>query len=169
MKMKHNISNQTNDTEQLPPILEKLRQEVHGFKVPYGYFDTLSPRIVDGIKNQENRLFFKAIVPTFRKPLVWAPVMVTLILAVVLVFVIPAKKASTIQVVDEWTEINMAYDPSYAEEVILAESNTIEQELEGKKIKYYDPASLQAKEPTDAEIKDYLKYHALETEVLNQY
>jgi antitoxin component YwqK of YwqJK toxin-antitoxin module len=75
-----------------------------------------------------------------------------------------------VQPADEWAQINMAYDPSYAEEAILAESNTIDKELEGKEIKYYDPATLSAKnEPTDAEILDYLKDHTTDTDILNQY
>lgn len=170
MKLKQNISNQTNNDEQLSPVLEKLRNEAHVFNVPDGYFDSLSSHIVDRIQNQENRSFVRVLVHAFRKPLIWAPSLASVAVVILLIFVIPANKTAKDQPADEWTQINMAYDPSYAEEVVLAESNTIDKELEGKDIKYYDPASLQPKnEPTDAEIQDYLKDHSLETDVLNQY
>jgi len=170
MKTKQRISNQTNSTDNLTPVLENLRHEVSGFKAPNGYFDSLSSRIVDRIQKQENKSFPEILLHSFRKPVIWAPSLATLVVVLLLIFVIPANKTSIDQPADEWTQINMAYDPSYAEEVVLAESNTIDKELEGKEIKYYDPASLQAKnEPTDTEINEYLKDHALETDVLNQY
>lgn len=170
MKLKQNISNQTSDNEQLPAILEKLRQDVSGFRVPDGYFDSLSPRIVDGIKKQENRSLLKALVPTFRKPLVWAPIMATVLVAILLIFVIPVKKTSTNQVVDEWTEINMAYDPSYASEALLAESNNINKAIEGKDINYSEVVAVTGQnEPTNEEIAKYLKEHEIDTDLLNEY
>lgn len=170
MKLKQNISNQTNNEEQLSPVLEKLRQEVGAFNVPDGYFDSLSSHIVDRIQNQEKRSFVTVLIHAFRKPLIWAPSLASVAVILLLVFVFPANKTSKDQPADEWTQINMAYDPSYAAEVVLAESNTIDKELEGKEIKYYNPATLQPKnEPTDAEIQDYLKDHALESDFLNQY
>lgn len=170
MKLKQNISNQTNNDEQLSPVLEKLRQEVHGFRTPDGYFDSLSSRIVDKIQKQENRSFPEILIHSFRKPLIWAPSLASVVVVLLLIFVIPVNKTPKDQAADEWTQINMAYDPSYAGEVVLAESNKIDNELEGKEIKYYDPANLSAKnEPTAAEIKDYLKEHVIESDVLNQY
>lgn len=169
MKRKQNISNQTNDTEHLSPILEKLRQDSNGLKVPDGYFDSLSPRIVDGIKKQENSSFLKKLIPSFQKPLVWAPSMATIIVAVLLIFVIPAKKAATVPVVDEWAEINMAYDASYAEEALLSESNIIDKELANSTIGNNESVSFAKKEPIVDEIKAYLKDHDMETDILNEY
>src|SRR5664279_1132759 len=107
MKLKHNISNQTIDNEQLPTVLQELRKEANGFKVPDGYFDSLSPRIIDRVKIPEHNSFSHVLVSSFQRPRVWVPVMATLLVAVLLIFVVPAKKASTIPATDEWTELNM--------------------------------------------------------------
>ena len=170
MKLQQNITNQVNNDEQLSPVLDKLRQDDQGFKVPDGYFDSLSSSIVDRIQKQESKSFSGTLIHLFRKPLVWAPSLASVVVVLLLIFVIPAKKNSMNQPTDEWVQINMAYDPSYAEEIVLAESNTIDKELESREIKYYDPASMSAKnEPTDAEINEYLKDHVIESDVLNQY
>lgn len=169
MKIQEKISDQTNDTEQLSPVLEKLKRDVEAFKVPDGYFDSLSPRIIDRIQEQENRSFSKRFVLSFRKPFVWAPSLATVVVAVLLIFVIPAKKASTLQVVDEWTEINMAYDASYAEEAVFSESITIDKELANSDINNTEAISFTHKEPTADEIKAYLKEHETETDILNEY
>ena len=167
MKTKQNISCQTSDPEILPPSLENLRHEVHGFKVPDGYFDSLSPRIADALNKQEHRSFFQALVPSFRKPLVWAPVMATALVAVLLLFVIPATKQSAIQVVDEWTEVNMAYDASYAEEALFAESSLLETEIANTDISNIEFASnTTVNEPTDNEITEYLKNQEIESDLL---
>jgi len=170
MKMKRNIQDQTNGTEQFSPILEKLRKADQGFKVPHGYFDSLSPRIADAIKKQENRSILRALIPSFTKPVVWAPAMAAVIVAVLLFFVVPGKKATTLPVSDEWTQIKMAYDPSYAEEALLAESNTIDKYIETKDISFIASASLTvANEPSVDEITEYLKEHEIETDNLNGY
>ncbi|MDO9257140.1 MAG: hypothetical protein Q7U54_16595 [Bacteroidales bacterium] len=169
MKRKQNIVKQTDESEQLSPVLTKLRNETQGFKVPDGYFDSLSPRIVDEIKKRENRLIVKILVPSFRKPLVWVPTLATAIVAILLIFVIPAKKISTIPVADEWTEINMAYDASYAEEALLAESYTYDKEIESSVITNNASASLIQNEPTDDEITKYLKDHEIDTDIINEY
>ena len=169
MKMKRNISDQINETEQFSPVLEKMRHGTQGFKVPDGYFDSLSPRIVESIKKQENSSFLKALVPTFGKPVVWAPVMATVIVAVLLIFVVPGKKDSTIPVADEWTELNMAYDESYAEEVLLAESTAIDKELENTVLSDIETISLALNEPTIDEITQYLEEQETDTDILNEY
>ena len=170
MKMKRNISDQTNGTEQFSPVLEKLKQTDRVFKVPAGYFDSLSPRIAESIKKRENSSFLKALLPSFTKPVVWAPAMATVIVAVLLIFVVPGKKATTLPVSDEWTQIKMAYDPSYAEEALLAESNTIDKYIETKDISFIVSASLTAaNEPSVDEITEYLKEHEIETDNLNGY
>jgi hypothetical protein len=167
MKLKHNI---TNDNEQLPIVLQELRKEANGFRVPDGYFDSLSPRIVDGIKMQEHASFSHILVSSFRRPRVWTPVMATLLVAVLLIFVLPAKKDSTIPTADEWTELNMAFDPSYAEEAFLAEGHTIDKELESKDINYAEPVSLSGQNgPTAEEIAKYLKEHEYDAILLNDY
>ncbi len=170
MKTKQNISNQTNHPDQLPKVLEQLRKEVSGFKVPDGYFDSLNSRIVDGITNQENIAISKRVVLSFRKPWVWVPTLATVVVATLLIFVVPAKQDTAMPVSDEWTEINMAYDATYAEEALLAESHSIDQELENKDINYSASASLTGNnEPTKEEILKYLKEHEMESELLNEY
>jgi len=169
MKIQDKIPDQTNDIEQLSPVLKKLRQDVEAFKVPDGYFDSLSPRIIDRIQEQENRSFSKRFVLSFRKPLVWAPSIASVVVAVFLIFVIPAKKVSTLQVFDEWTEINMAYDASYAEEAVFSESITIDKELANSDINITESLTPSHKEPTADEIKAYLKEHETETDILNEY
>jgi hypothetical protein len=169
MKRKQNILIKTDESEQLSPILAKLRNDTQGFKVPDGYFDSLSPRIVGEIKKRENRSIVKILVPWFRKPRVWVPTFATAIVAVLLIFVIPAKKTSTIPVADEWAEINMAYDASYAEEALLAESYTYDKEIESSVVSNPGPATLSKNEPTIAEIKDYLKEHETDTDIINEY
>ncbi len=169
MNMKQNISNQSIETEKLPPILEKLRKEGHGFSVPDGYFDSLSPRIVDSIKKQENRSLLTILVPSFRKPLIWAPVFATVVVAVFLIFVIPGKNSSTMPVTDEWTQIKMAYDESYAQEALLAESTTIDKELENSTGSNIGAEVLTQNEPSVSEITEYLKEHENELDILNEY
>ena len=96
--------------------------------------------------------------------------MVTVTVAVLLIFIVPGEKNLTIPVADEWTEINMAYDASYAEEALLSESNTIENYIENKDISYIASASLTtANEPSVDEITEYLKEHEIETDILNEY
>jgi len=170
MKMKHNISRQADDTEHLSPVLEKLRQEAQGFKVPHGYFASLSPRIVDSIGKKENSSFLKSLVPSFSRPVVWAPAMAVAFVAVLLVFVVPGKKATILPVANEWTQLSMAYDASYAEEALLAESYTIDKYIETKGISYFASASLTtSNEPTMDEITEFLKENVIETDNLNGY
>jgi hypothetical protein len=169
MKIQEKKTDQTINTEQLSPVLEKLKQDVQVLKVPDGYFDSLSPRIVDRIQKQENRSFSKRIVLSFRKPLIWAPAFATVVVTVLLIFVIPAKKVPTIQVVDEWTEINMAYDASYAEEAVFSESITIDKELANSVLPKNESLTFSHKEPTTDEIKAYLKEHETETDILIEY
>lgn len=169
MKAKQNISNQTNDTENLPPVLEKLRQESSGFKVPDGYFETLSPRIVDEINKRKNNSILTSILLLFRKPLVWSPVAAIAVVAVMLIFMIPAKKEPAVLVVDEWTELNMAFDASYAEEVMLAESIIVDSELEKTDLTYLETASFSTlDEPTDEEITKFLEEQETDTDILNE-
>lgn len=170
MKLKQNISDQTNDTELLSPFMERLRQDGNGFKVPDGYFDSLSPRIVDEIKKQENRSISRAIIPQYRKPLVWRSIMAVMVFAAMIISFILVKKDSTVlPATDEWTELNMAYDASYAEEALLAESNTIETELASSEINNKELISFTQKEPTIDEITEYLKEHETNTDILNEY
>jgi len=170
MNLKQNISNQSIETEHLSPLLENLRQEDKGFKVPDGYFDSLSPRIVDSIQKKENRSFIKTLFPALKKPLVWVPAFASVIVVLLLVLAVPSKKASIPQVTDEWTEMNMAYDESYAEEIYLAESNIIDEELENKDANYIASASFPVNgEPTINEITEYLKEQEIDTDILNEY
>lgn len=157
MKMKNNIAGQFQENDNLPSWLESARHETNGLKVPVGYFDVLGPGIIDRIKEQENKALSKSHVPAFRKPFVWAPVLAIAIVAVLFIFIIPAKKTIPPTTTDEWIELNMAYDDSYAEEALLAESYTIENELELSEIDISKPASAtDVSELTDEEITEYL-------------
>lgn len=170
MKLKQDIAYQTNENEQLSPVLEKQRQENQGFKVPDGYFDSLSPRIIDSIQKQENRSFINTLVTALRKPLVWAPAFASVAVVLLLVFAVPSKKATLPQVTDEWAEINMAYDESYAAEIYLSESSIIDNELDKKDANYIAAASVSTKnEPTLDEITEYLKDQDIDTDILNEY
>jgi hypothetical protein len=169
MKRKQNILKQTHESEQLSPVLTKLRNDNQGFKVPEGYFNSLGPRITDKIKKQENRSIIKILVPSFRKPLVWIPVLSTAVVAVLLIFVVPAKKTLTTPAVDEWAEINMAYDASYAEEVLLAESYIYDKEIESSVVSNPGYVTLSKNEPTIDEITEYLKEQEIDTDIINEY
>lgn len=169
MNEKINISGKINETEQLPPILAELKKEAGGFKVPEGYFDSLNVRIVDSINKKVNRSFLMILIAAFRKPLVWVPSMATVTVAVLLIFVVPLKKPSTIQVADEWVQIHMAYDESYAQEALLAESSTIDKELENSVNNNIGTEALNRKEPSLEEIKEYLKEHENEMDLINEY
>lgn len=169
--MKQKISKYINETEQRSPVLEKLRQEDQGFKVPDGYFDSLSPRIVDSIKKQEYSSLDRVFISPYRKPLVWKSIMAVMLFAAMIIsFILVKKESVVLPVFDEWAEMNMAYDESYAEEVYLAESNTIDNELENKDIDYYAIATVTTvSEPTEDEITEYLKDQEIETDILNEY
>ena len=170
MKTKQNISNQTNNPEQLSPLLEQLRKEVSGFKVPDGYFDSLSPRIVDAINSQQHSSLNNVRVPIYRKPWVWAPSLATVVVAALLIFVVPAKKSTVIPVNDEWTEINMAYDPSYAHEAMFLETSNIEKGLENNAIDFTKSTYLTGQnEPSQEEIAKFLKEHEYDASLLNEY
>lgn len=173
MKTNNKISQQTYpDHDTLPPLLENLRKEKQGQQVPEGYFDTLSPRIVDriGNRNRQNRLFI--ILTTIRKKFVWAPVMATSVIAVLLIFVIPGPKQLPVAPSDELSQILMAYDPSYAEESMLTESEMIDNEID--KSDTFSSGSENSFDssdtgPTDDEIAEYLKNQEIETEMLTEY
>jgi len=170
MKTKKNISVPTNESEIHSPLLELIKKEGNSLKVPDGYFDTLNPRIIDKINLQENRKSWKQGLPVFRKPIVWAPVLATGLVAVLLIFVIPVKNPEIIPAIDEWTEMNMAYDASFAEEALFTESYTIDNELENSGINISEASSAQDNnEITDEEIADYLKEQDLDPEMINEY
>ena len=170
MKLQKNISNQTNDPDQLPKVLEELRKEKSGFKVPDGYFDSLSPRIAESINSRQRTPLNNVQIPFFRKPLVWAPSLATLVVAVLLIFVVPTRKDTSIPATDEWTEINMAYDPSYAHEALLFETHNIENGLETNAIDFSKSADMTGKnEPTKEEMSKFLKEHEFDADLLNEY
>lgn len=173
MKTNNKISQQTYpDHDNLPPLLENLRKEKQAQQVPEGYFDSLSPRIVDriGIQNRRNPLI--KMLTTFRKKLVWAPVLATAVIAVLLIFVIPGEKQMPVAPLDELSQIMMAYDESYAEESLLAESEMIDNEID-KSDNFFSVSenSIDSSEtgPTDDEITEYLKNQDIETEILTEY
>jgi hypothetical protein len=169
MKTKENIIHQTAKSEKLTPVLEELRKADCGFKVPDGYFDSLSPRIVDRINRKHRDSFTDILFSYFHKPVIWAPSLAIIVIAVLFVFLVPTKKNIVIPATDEWTELNMAYDASYAEEAILKESAIIDIELASSTISKNESLSIVQKEPTDDEIREYLKDHETENDILTEY
>lgn len=169
--MKHYITGKNDQNEDQSPFLEKIRLESRGTRVPAGYFDSLGPRIVDKILKQENRSFFKQSERLYNNPRVWAPVFATMLLAIILIFVIPAKKETCIPVTDELTMIQMVYDDSYAEEALLSESDYVEVEIAKTDINYYAASYLsgEANELTEKEITDYLKENVTDPDILTEY
>ena len=166
MKTNNNIKGQNSENDNLSPLLKTMKQENSGLNVPEGYFDSLSPRIVDSINDRQNR---KVNVPAFRKSIVWAPVLATITVAVLLIFVIPARKNTTIPATDEWAEINMAYDASYAEEALFSEGYSIDNELEKSDLKIESVSLSKNNEPTDEEITEYLKDQDLDLDMITEY
>lgn len=168
MNLTNNIPGPTDDTEKTPVFLEALKKETSGFKVPSGYFDTLGNRISDRINQKSGQSLIRAI-PVFRRPVIWGPVLATVVTAVLLLFVVPERKTTVIPVADEWTQLNMAYDPSYATEAVLAESHEIDAAIEGKELNYSEVLSNGQNEPTAEEISAYIKEHEMISELLNEY
>lgn len=169
MKMNKNISKTGEESESLPPILEKMKLEDHGLKVPFGYFDSLSPRIMDEIKQREEKPSSGILTPVFSKPKVWAPVMAISIIAVVLIIFIPKTKNAIAPITDEWTELNMVYDISYAEEAFLFESQTLEKEIENSPALNIESLAYSTEiQPTETEIAEYLKSQELDNELLTE-
>jgi hypothetical protein len=164
MNTKQNISGQTRENDNLPQLLEALKQEKNDLKVPGGYFDSLSPRIIDSIKKKSNKADF--ILTMFRKPVLWAPVLAVMVVAVLLIFTIPARRVAPIPVADEWAEINMAYDGSYAEEAILAESYSIDNEIEKSESNFLSVSTEGNNQATDDEITEYLKDQDIDIDLI---
>jgi hypothetical protein len=170
MKVKQNISDQSSNSEQPSPVLEKLRHEVSAFKVPDGYFDSLSPRIVDRIKKQENRSLLKAVIPQFSNRSVWRSAMAVMIFAALIVsYILVKKDTAALPDTDEWAQINMAYDASYAEDVLLAESLAFDKELETTDMSKIDNTEITHSEPSAEEILNYLKEQEIDTDILTEY
>jgi hypothetical protein len=170
MKIKNTISKQLQETDNLSPQLESLRREESGYKVPDGYFDALSPRIIDRINEKDHKVLSKSGILVFRKPVVWAPIMVVAIAAVLLIFIVPSQNNQIIPAYDELADINMAYDASYAEEVLLAESYSRDKEIEVAVSTI--PATTTINENSDLSedlIEEYLKDQDIEIEILIEY
>jgi hypothetical protein len=170
MKIKHTNSKQDQETDQLSPQLELLKHEDRAYKVPDNYFDTLSPRIIDRINQKENGALSKSGIFVFRKPVVWAPIMAIAVAAVLLIFIDPTKTNQIIPVYDELADIKMAYDASYAEEVLLAESYSRDKEIEVAVNTI--PATTTINENSDLSedlIEEYLKDQDIEIEILIEY
>jgi hypothetical protein len=167
MKQRQDIQGHISESDEITSLLQKLKQENTGIKTPEGYFETLSPRIVDSI-TQQNRS--KVTYPLFRKPIVWAPVMATIATAVLLIFFVPSKKVTSVPATDEWSEMVMGYDASYAEEVLFTESFSIYNEID-KSETVTESASLSNNTNvlTDDEISTYLKDQNVDIEMITEY
>jgi len=169
MNLRNNIPGPTDDTENIPVFLEALKKEAPGFKVPAGYFETLGVRISDQVNQVPRRSFLGVAIPRVWKPVVWVPVLSTVVVAVLLLFVVPERKTTVIPVADEWTQLNMAYDPSYATEAVFAESHEIDAAIEGKELNFSEVSLSGQNEPTAEEISAFIKEHEMESELLNEY
>jgi hypothetical protein len=91
------------------------------------------------------------------------------VVAVLLLFVVPERESNSIPVIDEWTQLNMVYDPSYATEFVFADSHEIDAAIEGKELNYAEVSLNSQNEPTAEEISAYIKEHELESELSNEY
>jgi hypothetical protein len=170
MKQKQSISNSQDAQEKLTPVLEELLNRENGFKVPFGYFDSLSPRIIDRINKRSKTSSLHEWISKLIQPVVWAPTVTSVLVVLLLVFVIPSRNTPTLPATDEWTEINMAYDASYAEESLLTDGHQIDSELEGIEINYSEPAIVSGQgQLTHEEISKYLQEHEMESELLTEY
>lgn len=167
MKTKPNTNQPVNDKDAVPDFLQELRNKDSGFNVPSGYFSTLSPRIVDRINHQKNSSLFSIPLGVLRKRLMVAPAMATVILTLILIFSIPTTKNKPAFIVDELAEMNMAYDVSYAEEAMLAETHIIDYELESTNADIESVAINKENEPTVEEITEYLIGQEIDPEILN--
>jgi hypothetical protein len=169
MNLRNNIPDLTEDTENTPVFLEALKKETSGFKVPAGYFDTLGNRVADRINKNPGHSVIESILPGLKRPLVWGPVMATVVVAALLLFFVPERKNTTIPATDEWTQLNMAYDPSYATEAVFAESHEIDAAIDGKELNFAEVSLSGQNEPTAEEISAFIKEHEMESELLNEY
>ena len=88
MQLKKKMLDQTEKSEKLTPVLEELRKADYGFKVPDGYFDSLSPRIVDRINSKHRDSFTEILFSYFHKPVIWAPSLAIIVIAVLFVFLV---------------------------------------------------------------------------------
>jgi hypothetical protein len=169
MKTKAKYTQQLIDTDSLPAVLRELKAEKEGLNVPVGYFDSLNPRIVDRINQQKNSSIFSFAMPIFKKPVIWVPALASIVLAVMLIINFSSTQNQPNQLVDELTDMNIAYDVSYAEEALLAEAQSIDNELERAEMDYPESVMLSdGNEPTADEITEYLKMQDIDPEILNQ-
>lgn len=169
MNLRNNIPGLADDTEITPVIPEAINKETSGFKVPAGYFDKLGNRISERINKNTRQSVTESILPGLQKSWVWRPVLATVVVAVLLLFVVPERKTSTIPAADEWTQLNMAYDPSYATEAVFAESHEIDAAIEGKELNFTEVSLNGQNEPTAEEISAFIKEHEMDSELLNEY
>jgi len=166
MKMKQNIRNHADTQETISPFLESMKNKPDGLLVPDGYFESLNSNIVDRINKEQNLSYSQNKIPSPGKPVVWAPIMVTAIAALLFIFFIPAKNEATSIINDDWTEIYLAYDASYAEEALIAESSLIDNEINNSE-SFAESLLLNTNyTPTDDEIADYLETQEIDTDIL---
>lgn len=169
MKTKHNLPEHTDEGDNLPPMLQSAKQEKNAIHVPDGYFDSLVPCIIDKIKLTEKKGTAKSQIPVFRKPVVWLPVLATTVIGALFLFVIPAKNELRTPATTEWDEINLAYDASYAEEVLVAESYSIDLELETTEINFNaSTLSDGIYELNDEEVTTYLKEQEIDIDMITE-
>jgi len=159
---------QSEKEDQLPEILEQLRQDRHGYTVPDGYFDSLSARITDKLSKQEPS-FFQAAVSVLSKPLVWSPVLAVVLVALTFFFLIPDPDRSVVEQYDTIKELSFAMDASFTEEVMLTEINSIDTDFENTGFLSNDPKQFTGLTHfTEEEITRYLKDQEIDTELLTE-
>jgi hypothetical protein len=161
----HDIRN-TGTTETLPPFLAGLKDRESGHSVPSGYFELLSAQISARIIERPAKSGIRNLVSLAGKTVVWAPSLTTAIAAALFIFFIPAQHTITEKSTSEWTELRMAYDESYAQEAILSEAGTLEDQLSIAVPEEVAVNTSGDNELTPEEITEYLKEQDLENELL---
>ena len=170
MKIKPVIPKYDPETDKLSPLLETLRHADNELGVPENYFESLSPGIIDMINEKEVSKSQWGIT-VFFKPAVWIPIIAVATAALLLMLVIPSKNDTTIPAYNELADISMAYDASYAEEVLFAESYKNDQKIEiaVNSIPVTTAAISQTNDLSDDEIEEYLKDQDLELDIITEY
>lgn len=167
--MNKDKNNRTLNSEEskLPSFLENPDRYSDTLKVPEGYFESLNMRIVDSLQAAENKSA-QSLRPAIFRPVLWVPAVATVIIAMLIIVMVPKTKETVIPAPDEWSELNMAYDATYAEEAILSERFTLDNEIENNTILIESAAMTGNSIPSDEEISAYLKDQEVDIELLTE-
>lgn len=170
MKPKQNTNSQHIDQKETESVaFNALLKNSVGFKVPDNYFDTLPHIIVDRINQQNAEKTERKRLGWIKAPVVWIPALSLACIACIFTLALHFNRAPQPQKIDELTELNLNYDCSYAEEAVLAESLTIDKELDKDGSQYLlSEAITKDSDPSVQEMTDYLKELDIDPELLSQ-